>query len=269
MSRTVLTDARTLPFTSSTVLGAARSILSRDWMVSSAYYGMSGTLRSHRGHDIYFAGIRDRWVYAVAILDDGTRREVSAQADTVSADAIGRTLAALITNDLEGAHAAVSRTRLMAAKVACVAPAHARTRWYHGEALTTWEIPGSHAEVEHSTKIARDDYLDDTPDYAESHVTFRSLTVEQAATVLRAIRTDNRDKRRKHPVHGPLAEQMRAAAPGLRPGDTYHRHGYGLTTVSLFVDGVVDVHLNLLRETPVNITVWGSMDNQLRAAAAL
>ncbi|MEU6632921.1 hypothetical protein ABZ905_32245 [Streptomyces parvus] len=259
----------TLPFTAAAVLDAARKILGRDWMTFPAYYGMSGTLRSHRGHNIHFAGVHDGEVRAVGLLDGNARRAATAMTTAPTAEATGRTLAELITGELEGAHAKVSRTRLMAAKVACVAPARARTLWYHGEALTTWEIPGSHAEVEHSTKIARPDYLDDVPEYAESHVTFRSLTVEQAATVLRAIRTDNRDKRRRQPVHGPLAEQMRAAAPGLRPGDTYHRHGYGLTTVSLFVDGVVDVHLNLLREAPVNITVWGSMDNQLRAAAAL
>ncbi|WP_030372389.1 hypothetical protein [Streptomyces rimosus] len=270
MSRTILTDTRELPFTASTVLGAARSILGRDWMIHAAYYGMSGSLRSHRGHNIHFAGIRGHEVYAVALLDDGTRRKVSATADTLTADAIGRTLAELVTGDLEEAHAKVSRTRLIAAKFACVAPDHARTRWYHGEALTTWEVPGSYAEVEHSTKITRGDYLDDTPEYAASHIVFRRLTVEQARTVLRAIRTDNRDPRRKHPVYGPLAKQMRAAAPGLRPGDTYDRHGYGLTTVSLFVDNVVDVDLHLLyTEAPVNLTVWGSMDNQLRAAAAL
>ncbi|MEU0857458.1 hypothetical protein ABZ352_18745 [Streptomyces griseofuscus] len=269
MSRTVLTDARDLPFTASSVLGAARSTLGHDWMIHTAYYGMSGSLRSHRGHNIHFLGIRGREVYAVAILDDGTRREVSATADTVTADAIGRTLAALITGDLEGAHAKVSGTRMIAAKVACVAPDYALTRWYHGEALTTWEIPGSFAEVEHRTKVTRDSYLDDAPEYAASHVTFRHLTVEQARTVLRAIRTDNRDPRRKHPVYGTLAEQMRAAAPGLRPGDTYDRHGHGPTTASLFVDNVVDVHLHLLyREAPVNLTVWGSMDNQLRAMAA-
>ncbi|MEV0778891.1 hypothetical protein [Streptomyces sp. NPDC050428] len=253
------------------MLKAARDALGRDWIASpSPYHGMLGTLRSHRGHHIRFTDIRENRVYAVAFLDDGTSLDAVAEATAATAAAFGKALAGLVTGGLEDAHTAVSRTRLVAAKVACVAPDHARTRWYHGEALTTWDIRGSVAEVEHSTKITRDSYLVDAPDYTVSHVTFRSLTADQATTVLRAIRTDNTDPRRKALVHGTLAERMRAAAPGLRPGDTYHRHGHGLTTVSLFVDEVVDVHFRLLHENaPVNLAVYGSMDNQLRAIAAL
>ncbi|MEU7228980.1 hypothetical protein [Streptomyces chrestomyceticus] len=253
----------------SSVLNAAYGLLRRDWMIHSATFDMRGSLRSHRGHNIRVLAAGNK-VHAVAFLDDGTTRAASATAADATPAALGKALADIITEELEGAHAAVSRTRLIAAKVACVAPDHARTQWFHGTAVTSWEVPGSYAEVEHRTRVTRDGYLNGTPDYTASHVNFRGLTVEQASTVLRAIRTDNRDPLCSQPVYGTLAEQMRAAAPGLYPIYTYNRHGHGLTTVSLAVDGVVDVDLHLLRgDSPVNLTVWGSMDNQLRAIAAL
>ncbi|MFJ5142957.1 hypothetical protein [Streptomyces sp. NPDC088707] len=261
---TVLAPAAKAPFTTLAVLEAARGILRRDWMASAA-----GVLRSHRGHRI-LVGIRGVEVHARALLDDGTHREASTRAATETPAALGKALADIVTGELEGAFAAVSRTRQTAAKVACVAPSRARTTWYHGEARTHWTIPGTRAQVTHSTKVTRDSYHDETPDFTASRVEFHHLTVDQTTTVLRSINTHNRDPRLSNPVYGPLAEQIRAAAPGLRAGDTHNVHGVGPTTTSLFVDGAVEVQLHLLREDgPATLTVWGSMDNQLRAIAAL
>ncbi|MFF0754451.1 hypothetical protein [Streptomyces sp. NPDC004267] len=245
-------------------LDAARDILQRDWTAHPDYYGMGGTLRSHRGHRISIR-IDGTAVNARVRLEDDTVRRASATAANGTSAALGKAIADMVTGTLEDAYAAVSRTRLTAAKVACVAPDHARTFWLNGEAVTHWTVPGSYAEVQHRTKATEDDELS----YPASNVSFRSLTVEQALTVLRAIRTDNRDPRRKQPTHGPLAE-IQAAVPDLRPADTFDRYGYGLTTQVLRVDGTVEVLLNLLRDpTSVDVVVWGPMDNQLRAIAAL
>lgn len=252
-----------LPFTASALLDAARTELGHDWMVSPGTSGMTGGLRSHRGHNIALRGARNGFVYAIGVLPDGSRRQVSAVPAARTAAAYGAALARIVTHELVPAHDACCPARISAKKASAVVPYTAYTSWAYGEAATTWDLPGGGWAL-HITKVIRDD-----PAYVASSVTFNSLTVEQGVTVLRAINTDSRDRRRHLPVYGPLAEQLRTAAPGLRPGDTYDRHGHGLTTVSLFVDGVVDVKLHLVRSSPVELTVIGSMDNQLRAIDAL
>jgi hypothetical protein len=230
---------------------------------------MSGTLHSHYGHHVVFRGVQNGFLYALGILPDGTRREVSTAPAEPTAEAYGAALADLITRNLIPAHDACSKTRVTAWKVSAVAPDSAVTNWYYGEATTTWDLPGG-GRAQHTTKVTSDDYLDDTPSYTASHVTFTDLTAEQAVTILRAINTDSRDRRRHAPVHGALARQMREAAPGLRPGDTYHwpSHG-GLCTVTLLLDDRLRVDLRYGdNDRPVTLTVYGSMDNQLRAIAA-
>lgn len=284
------------PLTVSAVLAAARGVLRGDWMTLPTY-DMTGILHSHRGHCLHFQGIQDGRVFAVGLLDDGTRREVSAPATAHTAAAYGKALADLVRTELEPAHDAVSSTRVIIRKVRATAPPQARTEWRYGECHTFWWLAG-HGSAQHTTRTvfpgdrgsgAQADSLrpraarhgdlirrpwnghrDGTASRAISRVEFADLTVEQAIVILRAIRTDNRDPRRHEPVLGPLARQMRAAAPGLRPGGTYrHWHGSDPVTVTLSVDGVVDVELSPLREgAPVTLTVHGSMDNQLRAVDA-
>ncbi len=258
----------TAPFTAAALLEATRTVLGRDWMTFPAYHDLSGTIRSHRGHNIALLGAENGRIFAAGILPDGTRREVSTAPAALTPAAYGTALATLITHDLAPAHAVRSGAWRNYRKVRAVAPADAVTTWRHGEAVTRWDLPG-HGYVRHTTKMTPP-HSDGTPPTSASHVTFLDLTVDRATTLLRAINTDNRDARRHLPVHGALAQHIRAAAPGLRPGDTHNwpRLG-GRCTVGLFVDGLVTVELFYCDSYPVNITVHGSMDNQLRAIASL
>jgi hypothetical protein len=119
----------------------------------------------------------------------------------------------------------------------------------------------------------RADYAEGTPGGpgAESWVRLTGLTTEQATTVLRALHTSNDDPRQDDAVYGALAQQMKAAAPGLRPVDTYNwpRLG-GRCTTSLCVDERVKVELHYgTRPNVANIVVTGPIANQLNAVTAL
>ncbi|MFB6505574.1 hypothetical protein ACFC07_22215 [Streptomyces sp. NPDC056099] len=262
----------TLPFTAAAVMDAARTVLGSGWMTFPAHNGrIEGTVRSHLGHDVAVRGAEHGFLFTVGLLPDGTRHERATAPQAQTAAAYGSALADLITRDHVPAHNARSASRLHVAKLHGALPHEAATHWEFGAATTTWKVPGGGNGRHHTRPLPRGagDPPGDTG--AESWLRLNGLTADQAVTVLRAIQTDNRDKRRRQPVYGGLAQQMKAAAPGLRPIDTYNwpRLG-GKCTTSLCVDDVVKVELHYGgRSGAVNVIVTGSVDNQLRAARAL
>ncbi|MFD9248338.1 hypothetical protein [Streptomyces bottropensis] len=260
------------PLTAAAVLEAARSVLGSGWMTFPAHNGqIEGTVRSHQGHRIVLRGVVSGNIFAVGLLPNGTRHESAARPLAYTAAGYGSALGTLITSELAPAHNAVSPTMRAFRVVTKALPHESRTHWEHGQATTTWALPGGGRGKHVSAPLA--DFAEGTPGGpgAESYVRLTGLTVKQATTVLRALNTDSTDRRRRSPAHGWLARQMKAAAPGLRPIDTYRwpRFG-GLCTTSLCVDDVVKVELHYGdRPNVANLTVTGSLDNQVRAVTAL
>ncbi|RSS95081.1 hypothetical protein EF903_05425 [Streptomyces sp. WAC05292] len=262
-----------IDFTASAVLNAARTRLGAGWKTYHPHNGkIGGSLRSNRGHRVEVLGAQNGFLFTVGLLPDGTRLEVAAVPAEPTADAFGAALAHVIASKIVPAHDArcIARTHLR--KVHAVlrhTPHEPLTIWDFGRASTSWRLPDG-ARAEHRTQPRPACSSDPTPGGpgAESVVRFTNLTVEQARTVLRAINTDNRDPRRRLPVEGSFANLMKDAAPGLRPIDTATYGQWGRQTVSLCVEDVVTVQF-VSRFRAVNVTVFGSLDNQLRAIAAL
>ncbi|MFI5859277.1 hypothetical protein [Streptomyces parvulus] len=261
------------PLTAAAVLEAARSVLGAGWMTFPAHNGhIEGSIRSHQGHKVMLRGLTSGNVFAVGLLPNGVRRESSTRPQAHTAAGYGSALGDLIKTTLVPAHDAVSPTLRAHRAVTGVLPHPARTHWEHGTVTTTWALPGG-GRGTHCAE-PRADFAEGTPGGpgTDSFVRLTGLTAEQATTVLRALHTHNRDPRQHDVVHGGLARQMKAAAPGLRPIDTYNwpRLG-GRCTTSLCVDNRVKVELHYgARPNVANIVVSGPMlANQLNAVTAL
>ncbi|MGW7089998.1 hypothetical protein ACWGH2_41815 [Streptomyces sp. NPDC054871] len=259
----------TLPFTAPAVMDAARTTLGTGWMTFPSRNGrIEGSIRSHQGHNVAVLGLMSGNIFAAGILPDNTRMKVSARPVAHTAAGYGSVLADLVKTTLAPAHDAVSPALRAYRAIAAVLPHQSRTHWEHGRITTEWSLPGGGRGV-HSAAL-RADFGEGTPGGpgSDSSVRLTGLTVEQATTVLRALHTGDRDPR---PVHGDLAQQMKSAAPGLRPIDTHNwpRLG-GLCTTSLCVDDRVKVELHYgSRPNVANIVVTGRMANQLNAVTAL
>ncbi|WP_433860247.1 hypothetical protein [Streptomyces kronopolitis] len=267
-----MSSPTTMPFTAAAVMDAARTVLGTGWMTFPAHNGrIEGTVRSHHGHDVSVLGAERGFLFTVGLLPDGTRYERATAPGAQTAAAYGSALANLITRDHIPAHNARSASRLHVGKLRAALVHESATHWEFGAATTTWKVPGGGRGRHHTRPHPRG--AGDPPGgpAAESWLRLNGLSADQAVTVLRAIQTGNRDKRQRQPVYGGLAQRMKAAAPGLRPIDTYNWPSLGgKCTTSLCVDDVVKVELHYGgRPDAVNVIVTGSVDNQLRAARAL
>ncbi|MFD3815216.1 hypothetical protein ACFWRZ_09120 [Streptomyces rubiginosohelvolus] len=262
----------TLPFTAAAVLDAARSVLGSGWMTFPAHNGrIEGSVRSHRGHSVELCGAQHGFLYTRASLPDGTLNDRATAPLAQTAAAYGTALANVITEDHAPAHDARSASHMHVAKLRAALEHELTTHWESGAATTTWALPGGGRGRHHTRRRAWDDGDVSSTRGVESWLRLNALSADEAVTVLRAINTDTRDERRRAPVHGELAQQIKAAAPGLRPIDTHNwpLRG-GKCTTSLGIDSVVRVELHYGgRPGPVNIVVTGSVDNQLRAARAV
>ncbi|MGA5411520.1 hypothetical protein ACPCSC_30235 [Streptomyces lavendulocolor] len=256
------------PLTATTVLEATRSVLGPGWMTFPIHTTrIEGTVRSHQGHKIVLRGVMSGNVFAVGLLPNNTRYEVSASPQAHTAAGYGSALAELIRDTLVPAHDGVSPTLRAINAVTTVLPHESHTHWEHGRVTTAWALPGGGRGVH--CAAPRADYAEGPG--AESWVRLTGLTAEQATTVLRALHTRNDDPRQHDAVYGGLAQQMKVAAPGLRPIDTYNwpRFG-GRCTTSLCVDERVKVELHYgSRPNVANIVVSGPIANQLNAVTAL
>ncbi|MER6230911.1 hypothetical protein ABT169_17430 [Streptomyces sp. NPDC001616] len=261
------------PLTAAAVLEATRTRLGAGWMTFPAHNGhIEGSIRSHQGHRIMLRGLISGNVFAVGLLPNGVRNENTTRPEAQTATGYGSALGDLIKNTLAPAHDAVSPTLRAHRAVTEVLPHPARTHWTHGTVTTTWAIPGGGRGV-HCAE-PRADFPKSTPNGpgTDSWVRLTGLTAEQATTVLRALHTRNADPRQHEPVHGGLAQQMKEAAPGLRPVNTHNwpRLG-GSCTTTLSVDERVKVELHYgARPNVANIVVTGPLlANQLNAVTAL
>ncbi|MET9528161.1 hypothetical protein [Streptomyces coeruleorubidus] len=260
------------PLTAAAVLEATRSVLGSGWMTFPAHNGqIEGTVRSHQGHKVVLRGVTSGNIFAAALLPNGTRQEAAARPQAFTAAGYGSALGALIADELAPAHNAVSPTLRAFRLITGALPHEARSSWEYGAATTVWKLPGGGRGRHYAAPLA--DFAEGTPGGpgAKSLVRLTGLTEEQAVKVLRALNTDSTDPRRRATAHGWRARKMKAAAPGLRPIDTYNwpRFG-GLCTTSLCVDDVVKVSLHYgQRPNVVDLFVTGSMDNQVRAVTAL
>ncbi|MGW0757083.1 hypothetical protein ACWD1Y_11445 [Streptomyces sp. NPDC002814] len=260
------------PLTAAAVLEATRSVLGSGWMTFPAHNGrIEGTVRSHQGHKVVLRGVTSGNIFASALLPNGTRREAAVRPQAYTAAGYGSALGVLITSELAPAHNAVSPTMRAVRLITGALPHESRSHWAYGRATTVWSLPDGGRGRHSAAPLA--DFAEGTPGGpgAESWVRLTGLTVKQATKALRALNTDSTDPRRRQTAHGWLARKMKAAAPGLRPIDTYNwpRFG-GLCTTSLCIDDVVRVSLHYgQRPNVVDLVVTGSMDNQVRAVTAL
>ncbi|WP_275466297.1 hypothetical protein [Streptomyces noursei] len=257
----------TMPFTGSAVLEIASNVLERDWALAPAAIEQAlGVIWSHRGHYIVVDGIRNGYIYATAMLPDGTRRQVHSAPMPVKtpAEGYGRALAYLVVRDLEPAHNAVCSAQVVAREVRAAAPADAQTSWDRGQAVTSWGLKRGRAV--HRVFNDRSN-----PGRVVSEVRFGDLAVEDGIAILSAMDTRNINPRRHLEVHGAVAERLKEAVPDLYGQSTSSSTRLiGRLTLSLFVDDLVSVRLTTYAcDFPiVSITVTGSLDNQLRAIAA-
>ncbi|AWI32653.1 hypothetical protein [Streptomyces tirandamycinicus] len=256
-------------FTASAVLEATRTVLGTGWQTFPAHNGqIQGTVRSDHGHRIELLGANCGFVYAAAMLPDGTRFEANAAPTAPTAAAYGVALAQLIARTLAPAHNALSETRANVGKIRAAIGRDVTTHWSFGRATTSWALRDGGRALHHTEP--RPAHLGDPPQGpgAESWVRFTDLNPDQVETVLRAIDTTSDDVRQHAPVHGLFAQRMKAAAPGLRPLDTVRFAQWGRQTIALGIDGLVKVEFVAACHS-TNVTVTGSIDSQVRAAAAL
>ncbi|MER5482604.1 hypothetical protein ABT024_05220 [Streptomyces sp. NPDC002812] len=248
------------------VLDATRTILGPDWATFPAHSGaFSGSIRSQQGHTVELDGAAHGLIFASALLPGGKRLTLSTTAKAMTPAAYGTALARLITGTLVPAHDARSR---LAKTVGLVRDAldgrSSTTRWVHGTAHTRWDLPGGGrvlSEIRQDGASAGTERLDST-------LRFAGPSIDQAAAVLRAISATTLYRPNSEPAYGPLAQQMKAAGPWLRPGTPFYwpNHG-GLTTTLLTADNVARIEMQA-REV-VLITVTGPVENQLAAIRAV
>lgn len=260
------------PLTAAAVLEAARTVLGAGWMTFPAHNGrIEGSIRSHQGHNVVLRGLISGNIVAMGLLPNGVRTTSSASPQAHTAAGYGSALGDIIRNTLAPSHDAVSPTLHAHLAVTGALPHPSRTSWEYGTVTTTWSLSGGGRGIH--VAEPRTDFAE-TParPHTKSYVRLTGLTTEQATTVLRTLHTQNSDPRQHEPVHGGLAQEMKDAAPGLRPIDTHNwpRLG-GRCTTSLCVDDRVRVELHYgSRPNVANIVVTGPMlANQLNAVSAL
>lgn len=257
------------------VFDVTRRALGPDWLVRPGFLRpLHAEIRSRRGHQIELHGVADGLIFATAILPNGERSTFSRRPAADTAEAYGLALAKLVTGSLAPSHDAVCPVlRFQGFLNAALDERERTTYWEFGNVHTAWHLlGGGRARADARRAVPRSPQ--DTRqggDGVDATVTFADLTPEQATAVLGAIDLTNRDPRQHAPVYGEAAQQIKAAAPALRPIDTYNwpRLG-GKFTVSLTVDNRAKVEIISPAQGPTfTVTVYGNTANQIASVRAL